>query len=98
MATARRSLGDLGERLAVHHLLTNGYRIRERNVRTRYGEIDIVAEKDQLLAFVEVKTRRGSFMGTATESIPPTRQRRLVVLAEAYGQGQDGLPPNAAST
>jgi putative endonuclease len=93
MTTARRGLGDLGERLAVHHLLANGYRIRARNVRTRFGEIDIVAEKDQLLAFVEVKTRRGDFMGTATESIPPVRWRRLVALAEAFGQGQDDLPP-----
>ena len=92
VTTTRRTLGDLGERLAVQHLLAKGYRIRERNVRTRFGEIDIVAELGDMLAFVEVKTRRGDAMGTATEAITPTKQRRLVALAEAYGQGRDDLP------
>jgi len=92
MTTSRRTLGDLGERLAVQHLLAKGYHIRDRNVRTRYGEIDIVAEFDGTLAFVEVKTRRGDAMGTATEAITPAKQRRLLALAEAYGQGRDDLP------
>jgi putative endonuclease len=92
MATARRALGDLGERLAVQHLLAKGYRIRELNVRTRLGEIDIIAERGDTLAFVEVKARRGDTRGSALESLTPTKQRRLVALAEAYGQGRDGLP------
>ena len=92
MTTARRALGDLGERLAVQHLLSKGYRIRQRNVRTRYGEIDIIAERGDTLAFVEVKARRGNSMGTALESLTPAKQRRLVALAEAYGQGREDLP------
>jgi putative endonuclease len=87
-----RVLGDLGERLAVQHLLAKGYRIRERNFRIREGEIDIVAEQDDLLAFIEVRCRRGQAMGTASESLTPTKQRRLVGLAEAYGQTDDRLP------
>jgi Holliday junction resolvase-like predicted endonuclease len=43
---SRRAFGDLGERLAVQHLLAKGYRIRERNFRVREGEIDIIAERD----------------------------------------------------
>ncbi len=92
MTPSRRTLGELGERLAVQHLLSKGYRICERNVRTREGEIDIIAQSEDMLAFVEVKTRRGSSMGTAAESLSPTKQRRLVALAEAYGQGRDDLP------
>jgi len=92
MTTARRALGDLGERLAVQHLLAKGYRIRELNVRTRIGEIDIIAERGDTLTFVEVKARRGSSKGSALESLTPTKQRRLVALAEAYGQGRDDLP------
>jgi putative endonuclease len=88
----RRALGALGERLAVQHLEAKGYRIRDRNVRTREGEIDIVAELGGLLAFVEVKCRRGAKMGTAVESLTAAKQRRLVALAEAYGQEREGLP------
>jgi putative endonuclease len=88
----RRALGDLGERLAVQHLLAKGYRIRERNFRVREGEIDIVAERGDLLAFVEVRCRQGDAMGTAGESLTVAKRRRLVGLAEAYGQARDGLP------
>ncbi len=88
----RRALGELGERLAADHLLAKGYRIRERNFRTAAGEIDIVAEADGVLAFVEVKCRRGSSMGTAAESLSPAKQRRMVEMAEAYGQAREDLP------
>ena len=88
----RRALGELGERLAAEHLEANGYRLRERNFRTAAGEIDIVAEGDGVLAFVEVKCRRGSSMGTAAESLSPAKQRRMVEMAEAYGQARENLP------
>ena len=92
MAPTRREFGDLGERLAVQHLLANGYRIRERNFRVREGEIDIIAERDGLLAFIEVRCRRGEAMGTAVESLSPAKQRRLVTLADAYDQAREKLP------
>ena len=88
----RRALGELGERLGAEHLIAKGYRIRERNFRTAAGEIDIVAEADGVLAFVEVKCRRGSSMGTAAESLSPAKQRRMVAMAEAYGQARENLP------
>lgn len=92
MPPSRRVLGDLGERLAEQHLLAKGYRIRERNFRIREGEIDIIAEHGDLLAFVEVRCRRGDAMGTAGESLTSVKQQRLIALAEAYGQARDGLP------
>ena len=92
MAGTRRALGEFGERLAVQHLEAKGYQIVERNYRRREGEIDIIARLGDLLAFVEVRCRRGSAMGTAIESLSRTKQRRLVALAEAYGQDRDGLP------
>jgi putative endonuclease len=91
-APSRRNFGDLGERLAVQHLLAKGYRIRERNFRVREGEIDIVAERGDLVAFVEVRCKRGDAMGTAGESLTPAKQRRLVGLADAYEQAREGLP------
>jgi putative endonuclease len=54
----RRHLGQVGEQLAAEHLVRRGYEIVERNYRTRWGELDIVAFDGQILAFVEVKTRR----------------------------------------
>jgi putative endonuclease len=57
MSDPRRALGALGEHLAVEHLERAGYRIVERNFRTRYGELDIVAAGDRCFVFCEVKTR-----------------------------------------
>ncbi len=86
MTNSRQRLGRFGERLAVQHLLAKGYRTRE-------GEIDIIAEGDGVLAFVEVRARRGDAMGSALESLTPAKQRRLVALAEAYAQDRTDLPP-----
>ncbi len=55
---ARHQLGHLGERLAAEHLQRLGYRIVERNYRTRWGELDLVAQYGRTLVFCEVKTRR----------------------------------------
>ncbi len=74
----------MGERLAVQHLKAKGYLIREQNYRRAEGEIDIIAERNGVVAFVEVKCRRGVRMGTAAEGVTPAKQRRLVALAEAY--------------
>src|SRR5215210_3156254 len=58
MATdLRRDRGALGERIALEHLERRGYRIVDRNFRTRYGELDIVAADRRALVFCEVKTR-----------------------------------------
>jgi putative endonuclease len=88
----RRETGALGERIAADHLIGRGYAIRERNFRTREGEIDIIAEKDDTLVFVEVRTRRSRACGTAEESITRRKKARLVALAEAYMEDRDGLP------
>ncbi len=80
----RRAFGQMGERLAVQRLQAKGYHIRETNYRCAEGEIDIIAEDDDTIVFVEVKSRRGSRMGTATEAVTPRKQQRLLALAESY--------------
>ena len=57
-ADTRRHLGQLGEQLACEHLERRGFDIVERNYRTRWGELDIIAYDGQSLIFCEVKTRR----------------------------------------
>jgi putative endonuclease len=54
----RHHLGQVGEQLAVEHLARRGFQVVERNYRTRWGELDIVAFDGSTLAFCEVKTRR----------------------------------------
>jgi putative endonuclease len=90
--SSRRSLGDFGERVARAHLEAKGYRVLATKFRTRDGEIDIVAEGDGVVAFVEVKTRRGDALGAAAEAITPRKARRLIEVAAAYGVDRPDLP------
>lgn len=80
---SRAELGRLGEDLAAEHLRSKGYRILERNVRTRYGEIDVVAQDGACLVFVEVRTM-ASREFAPEESVTPSKQRRMAALAEGY--------------
>ncbi len=86
MSQSKRELGRLGEELAARYLRRQGYLIRERNWSCPWGEIDIVAEEDDCLAFVEVRTRRGREFGTPEESITPVKQSKLIEVAQAYLQ------------
>lgn len=81
---ARKTFGDSAERVAALHLEQHGYRILARNVRTRYGEIDLIAEDADGIAFVEVKARRGTRHGAPEEAITPRKQLKLVQLADAF--------------
>ena len=80
----RRTLGRKGEDIAAAHLAGLGYEIVARNVRTRYGELDIVARDGETLVFVEVRTRRDDRLGSPEESVDARKQAKLVALAEAY--------------
>ncbi len=91
--TSRQRLGDFGERVAKAHLEAKGYRILATNFRVREGEVDIVAECDGVVAFVEVKTRRGDAMGSAVEAVDRRKAQRLLLAAEAFSQQHSELPP-----
>jgi putative endonuclease len=84
MPHSRRTFGDAGEHLAERALVARGWRVVERNARTRYGEIDLVCHDGAGFVFVEVKTRReGSFV-PAAEAVGPRKIDRLKHLAEAW--------------
>ncbi len=82
--TARQGLGRTGERLAAEALMSKGYHILERNFRCRQGEIDLVAEDEQDLIFVEVKARRGVSFGMPEDALTVYKRRKLVEVASYY--------------
>jgi len=86
MSQERRRLGALSEEIAARFLRSRGYRIAERNVRLRQGEIDIVAWDGNVLVFVEVRSRKGDRLAETLESVNWRKRRRLASLAQAYLQ------------
>lgn len=82
----RREVGRGGERRAVEHLKRQGYKIIDRNWRTPYGELDIVAASGNELVFVEVRTLESHTLLFPEESVGAGKQHRLARLATAYVQ------------
>lgn len=72
-----RLSGAPGEEAALRFLLRKGYRLVERNVRSRWGEIDLVCRKGSTLVFIEVKSRRSLSAGHPLEALTPAKQARL---------------------
>jgi len=98
---SRRTLGACGEILAARWLDRRGYSVLARNVRTRRGEIDVIARDGLTVVFVEVKTRRAGSRGAIRRDQDPllglgTRQRRrLRRLATEWLAGGSGPRPRA---
>lgn len=73
----RKKTGDQGETIAQAYLQKEGYTILGKNMTSRYGEIDLVAQKNDQLFFVEVRRRVGEEYGSALESITPSKVSRI---------------------
>jgi len=82
--SARSILGTAGEAAAAAWLEARGYEILARNVRTRCGEIDLVARTGDLVVFIEVKSRTSTRFGHPSEAIAGRKQRRLARLAAGF--------------
>jgi len=102
MKTPRQSLGRWGESLAADYLSQRGYSILERNVRTPYGEIDLVARQayasqrgdgpaGMVTVFVEVKTRSSVAFGLPEEAVTARKQEHMLAAALAYMQSHPEL-------
>ena len=77
-------LAKKGEDMATAYLKKKGYQIVERNFRRGYGEIDIIAVKDNTLVFIEVKTRTSNKFGSPLEAITPWKLASLTKTAQFY--------------
>jgi putative endonuclease len=96
MTDARRNTGQLAEQLVASRLADAGWQILERNARTRYGELDIVALDGRALVFVEVKAgREGTVFGPERPvlAIDARKQLRIRRLATAWMAARRDLPP-----
>lgn len=97
-ANPRQALGRLGEELAVAHLERAGFALLARNVRTRHGEIDVIAHRHETLVFVEVKTARARGGGPEPLAWYGLAQRaRLRRLAAAWLRQPERHRPWAAA-
>ena len=85
-------IARIGEEEASNFLRKKGYKIIERNFRKGYGEIDIVALKNGILIFIEVKTRTSSNFGAPFEAITPWKLKSLVKTAQFYKSFHPTLP------
>lgn len=87
--TKSHSLGKNGEQLALQYLEDNGYRIIEKNWLTGRKEIDIIAEDDEFIIFIEVKTRMADFQLHPREAVSVPKQRNIIYAAQTYIQRKE---------
>jgi putative endonuclease len=78
------NLGIKGEDIAAEHLKKTGYKILFRNWKWGKNEIDIIAEKDSIVVFVEVKTRTDEFLGGVASAISTEKQKSIIYAADGY--------------
>ncbi len=78
------NLGRIGEVLAENYLTEKNFIIVKKNWRYHHKEVDIIAEKDDVLIFVEVKTRTTNYFGEPFESVSPQKQEFLIEAANGY--------------
>lgn len=89
MLNKPQRFGQKAEDMAARYLKKRGYRILDRNYRTRSGEIDIVARDGETLVFVEVKARTSERYGSAKAAVTAHKQRQVSKAALGYLQRTD---------
>ncbi len=89
MSDATKILGKAGEDCAANYLESCGYKIIARNYRIRSAEIDIIAEKDDVIVFVEVKARSNVRHGLPAEAVNFRKQQKIIEAASVFLQNDD---------
>ena len=85
---ALQELGKRGEALAWNFLKREGYTLLEKNFRTRFGEVDVIAEKKGTVVFLEIKTRTNDRFGLPAEAVDRRKREKLSRAAEAFLQAR----------
>lgn len=84
MEKYNKAVGAAGEKAAVNYLKKNKYKIIHTNFYVKGGEIDIIAQKDGYVIFVEVKTRTNDSYGSPLEAVGEIKQKRLILAGQIY--------------
>lgn len=84
MNSYNKDIGSFGEALARDYLISKGYKILNMNFRNKFGEIDIICKKNNLLIFCEIKSRYSNSFGYPIESITCYKQKQIIKLSELY--------------
>lgn len=84
MHSYNKDIGNFGEALARDYLISKGYKILNMNFRNKFGEIDIICKKNNLLIFCEIKSRYSNSFGSPIESITCYKQKQIIKLSELY--------------
>ncbi|HHW46303.1 MAG TPA: YraN family protein [Clostridiales bacterium] len=79
-----RSIGSAGEQIACDYIKAQGKRVITKNYHSRYGEIDIIAEDDKYILFIEVKTRAANSFGTPAEAVSKIKINKIIKTAYDY--------------
>ena len=84
MSDSTRQIGRQGENAACDWLSKNGYEIIQRNYTSPHGEIDIIAEDEKYIVFVEVKYRKNSSFGAPEEAVTTAKQKKIIRGAKLF--------------
>jgi putative endonuclease len=82
-------LGKKGEKIAINYLIDNGYTILEKNYRYLKAEVDIIAQKNNVLAAIEVKTRSTDYFGNPQDFVNPKKIKLLISAIDYYVNEKD---------
>ena len=88
MSDATKKFGATGENIAAKFLESHGYKILNRNFRIRSAEIDIIAEIDNTIIFVEVKARKNLLRGVPAEAVNLRKQKKIIEAASVFLQDE----------
>lgn len=84
MKKYNKFIGSYGEDISVEFLKNEGYKVLEKNFNCSSGEVDIIAFRDEIISFIEVKSRFTNSFGNPRESVTCYKQRRIIDVAKYY--------------
>lgn len=86
-------VGQRGEAVVVSYLQNQGFKILAQNYQKFFGEIDIIAQRDNILCFIEVKTRKSTLV-SMHELVTPIKQRKIILVAKTFISSHRSMPEN----
>lgn len=84
MKSFNKSIGDYGEQICLNYLITNNYKILDKNFKCKQGEIDIICSKNHVIIFIEVKSRVFTSFGLPMESVGYIKKKRIIKVSKYY--------------